>query len=41
MCQLCYISKELKFFTYIVVIKKGKLQCAAVYNIKYHNASDY
>ena len=30
-CQLCYISQELILFTYTVVIKKGKLQHAAVY----------
>ena len=30
-CQLCYISQELILFTYAVVIKKGKLQHAAVY----------
>ena len=31
-CQLCYISQELILFTYTVVIKKGKLQQAAVYD---------
>ena len=30
-CQLCYISQELILFTCTVVIKKRKLQHAAVY----------
>ena len=31
-CQLCHISQELVLFTYTVVIKKGKLHHAAVYD---------
>ena len=34
-CQLCYISQELILFIYIVVIKKGKLQHAAVCDVKF------
>ena len=34
-CQLCYISQELILVTYTVVIKKGKLQHAAVYDVKF------
>ena len=34
-CQLCYISQELILFTYTVVIKRGKLQHAAVYDAKF------
>ena len=36
-CQLCYISQELIVFTYTVVDKKGKLQHAAVYDVKLTN----
>ena len=48
--QLCYISQELNLSTYTVVIKQGKLQHAAVYDLKfrmdgtkteYYNATDY
>jgi len=48
--QLCYISQELNLSTYTVVIKQGKPQHAAVYDLKfrmdgtkteYCNATDY
>ena len=33
-CQLFYISQELILFTYTAVLKKGKLQHAAIYDVK-------